>query len=401
VGEKRLDGESPQVELPRARLCRWLVDSGCDVPVAVRRALVTTLFRSSAPFVFGEINTALVACVVAARIPTAAFLLWAALQVGLAACRITVQLGGRRALAKRKAVRPDLYLVVALLWAATIGYGTFISVGSADWIAATLACTSAAAMVGAIAFRSFGVPRLVVAMIVLVLGPCSVAAIASGETIMLLAGLQLPLYLASMGLSSFALHRMLVRTMQAERLNEHHARHDTLTGLKNRAGLSHAVAQMLARRRLATTEFVLFYIDLDGFKAINDRLGHACGDLVLKEVARRLTALLPVEGAIARLGGDEFVVVTAGADSDAQAAAQRLGARIVEAIAGTPFLMRDVAATAGASVGGAVFPEHGETLEALLQIADMALYEAKAAEEPCCVIAPLRRHPAEPARLCA
>ncbi|TFI59344.1 GGDEF domain-containing protein [Sphingomonas parva] len=389
-----MDGESSQVELPRARLCRWLVDSGCDVPPAIRRALVTTLFGASTPFVLGEINNALLACVVAARIPTAPFLIWTALQLVLAMLRIRLQVGGRRALARGEIVRPDLYLAVALTWAATIGYGTYISVASGDWVAATLASTSAAAMVGAICFRSYGVPRLVIAMISLVLGPCALAATLSGEPIMLLAGLQLPLYLGSMGLTSFALHRMLVRTMQAERRNRHHARHDPLTGLKNRGGLAHWAAMQLAPRAAADRAFVLFYVDLDGFKAVNDRLGHACGDLVLAEVAARLGAFAGSDDAVARLGGDEFVVIAACGGGEAE----RLGAGIVEAIAGAPFLLGDVAATVGASVGAAVFPAHGETLEALLHVADMALYEAKAAGEPCCVIAPART---EPARLCA
>jgi diguanylate cyclase (GGDEF)-like protein len=383
-----LDGKEARIAPPRWRLCRWLVETTGDVPVGVRLDLIATLFRSSPAFVGGEVNTALVACIIAAHIPTWPFLLWAMLQTAMAGLRLRVQIGGARAMRRGAAPRPDAYVAVALLWAATIGYGTFISVASGDWVVATLASTSAAAMVGGICFRSFAVPRLVVALIVLVLGPCSLAAILSGEAIMLLAGLQLPLFLLSMGLSAFALNRMLVRTMDAERRNEHRARHDPLTGLLNRNGLAHWASAALARAADGAADgecLAIFYLDLDGFKGVNDSLGHHRGDLCLQGVAERLRGLVGGEDAIARLGGDEFVIIAAAADLDS---AHRFGERIVAAIADEPFLMGDLAASIGASIGGALHPAHGLTLETLLLVADRALYEAKSAPEPCCIIAP-------------
>lgn len=380
-----MNRNNAQVMLPRGRLARWLVQTGCEVSVSVRREAISTLFKRSAAFVGGEINTPLVAWVIALRMQTWPFLLWAGVQTLLAILRLTVQIGGARRLAGGGSVYPDLYVFVALLWAATIGYGGFVSIASGDWMAATLACASAAAMAGAICFRSFAVPRLVVAMILLVLGPCALAALLSGEAIMLVAGVQLPLYLFSMAVSAFALNRMLLRTMDDERRHAHHARHDPLTGLLNRSGYAHWAGRLLARQAQAG-KLAIFYLDLDGFKEVNDRLGHASGDALLEAVGERLRTIVRPGDVVARLGGDEFVIVAADAD---EPAARQLGARIVAAIAADPFLLDDVAAEIGVSVGAALFPGHGRDLDTLLRVADRALYTAKAAPEPGCVIAAL------------
>src|SRR3546814_5370645 len=102
---------------------------------------------------------------------------------------------------------------------------SFISVLSGDWVAATLACLSSAAMVGGIAFRNFAAPRLVALMILLSLGPCAVGGAMSGQPILLVATFQIPFYLVSMTIAAFRLNRMLVATMRAEHANRHRARH--------------------------------------------------------------------------------------------------------------------------------------------------------------------------------
>jgi diguanylate cyclase (GGDEF)-like protein len=151
--------------------------------------------------------------------------------------------------------------------------------------------------------------------------------------------------------------------------------HDSLTGLPNRASfLQHASRAVLAGRGHATKAAVL-YIDSDNFKSVNDRLGHAAGDEVLIETARRIRGLLRESDVVARLGGDEFAVLLApirGAD-DATRIAGEIAAALRAPVASASF----GAIHASASIGVAVFPMHGASAQALLQSADAAMYRAK------------------------
>src|SRR3546814_18474294 len=135
-----------------------------------------------------------------------------------------------------------LYIWLSVLWAASVGYGTVISVLSGDWVAATLACLSSAAMVGGIAFRNFAAPRLVALMILLSLGPCAVGGAMSGQPILLVATFQIPFYLVTMTIAACRLNRMLVATIPAEQANPNRARPDHSTCLLNPNGQQQAFA---------------------------------------------------------------------------------------------------------------------------------------------------------------
>ncbi len=121
--------------------------------------------------------------------------------------------------------------------------------------------------------------------------------------------------------------------------------------------------------------FALHYIDLDGFKSINDRAGHPTGDLALQEAARRLSGVARRHDIPARLGGDEFVLLQTEVRDRAETAA--LGARIVRALS-LPYTLDDRRFELGASVGIATFPDDGKDARGLLKSADDALYRAKA-----------------------
>jgi diguanylate cyclase (GGDEF)-like protein len=154
----------------------------------------------------------------------------------------------------------------------------------------------------------------------------------------------------------------------------HQALHDALTGLPNRALVLDRVEQMLARaRRNFSTAHVLF-IDLDGFKEINDTLGHAAGDQLLRAVAARLAAVLRRSETIGRLGGDEFVVL---AEGDNRGPAPELVADRLLEVLREPFDVSGVTVAVTASIGIAIGDRSspGE----LLRDADIALYQAKAA----------------------
>jgi diguanylate cyclase (GGDEF)-like protein len=370
--------------LPQWRLTRWLAYPGQDVPEDIRRALIGSLFGTLPIFIGGVANTVLVAAFIAIRQPHPVFVSWFAFEVVLCLVRTYVISAAYRAAAKGRETPTDLYIVLALCWGFGVGYGTFISLLSGDWVVAALACLSAAAMMGGICFRNFAAPRLATAMIVLSFGPACLGAVLSGEPIMLLTAIQIPFYLYSMGKAVYRLNAMLVTTMRAERDNEHRARHDMLTGLANRSGLAAALEQKWGAAGDGRRQLALLYLDLDGFKAVNDTYGHTAGDRLLKLVGDRLTHMLPSGDVAARIGGDEFVVL---ADDVDPAKALKFGDRLIKDVSAPYDLGEGISARVGISVGIALSLVHGEDFATLLGAADRALYEAKMEGKGRCRIA--------------
>lgn len=164
-----------------------------------------------------------------------------------------------------------------------------------------------------------------------------------------------------------------LRQLQA---NMHYqATHDTLTGLLNRWQFSHQLEQAIAEQAGPQARpFALLLLDLDDFKAINDGYGHAAGDQVLLEVARRLRGTLGADDTLARLGGDEFTVLLPGVDSEADA--QPVAARLLQALC-VPCHVQGFELNFGASMGIALCPQHAADGITLLRYADMAMYHAK------------------------
>lgn len=154
----------------------------------------------------------------------------------------------------------------------------------------------------------------------------------------------------------------------------HLANHDPLTDLPTRPLASDRLNMACAQANRARGQAALLFIDLDGFKAVNDNLDHAAGDHVLKVVAKRLTGLVRGIDTVARQGGDEFLVVLNGVDSADAAAAQamRIGAALSQ-----PIHYGGHALKVGASIGVAVYPDHATDADALLKAADHAMYVAK------------------------
>jgi diguanylate cyclase (GGDEF)-like protein len=166
----------------------------------------------------------------------------------------------------------------------------------------------------------------------------------------------------------------LERNIHDERLNRL-AYYDVLTSLTNRTKFMRDLDAAISYGRRHRRRFALHYIDLDGFKSINDRAGHPTGDLALQEAARRLSGVARRHDIPARLGGDEFVLLQTEVRDRAETAA--LGARIVRALS-LPYTLDDRRFELGASVGIATFPDDGKDARGLLKSADDALYRAKA-----------------------
>jgi diguanylate cyclase (GGDEF)-like protein len=161
---------------------------------------------------------------------------------------------------------------------------------------------------------------------------------------------------------------------------------DVLTGLPNRTLFNDRLQVAVEVARRASAPLAVLLMDLDRFKYVNDTLGHPAGDLVLKEVGRRLQDLLRKSDTIARLGGDEFAMLLNGAGvGEASAVAQKIALVLEEPIALAPH-----AVDIRASVGVACMPEHGDDAEALVRHADVAMYVAKRANAGFAVYEPGR-----------
>ena len=155
----------------------------------------------------------------------------------------------------------------------------------------------------------------------------------------------------------------------------HKASHDALTGLPNRALFERRAAEMMAEARAGDASFVLLYADADSFKPINDRHGHAAGDVVLVETAARIRSCLRARDVAARLGGDEFAVLLA-APSGADAA-DRVTSEIAARLAQPIRLPSGEPVTMTLSIGAAIYPGDGQDLATLTNRADAAMYAAK------------------------
>ena len=161
---------------------------------------------------------------------------------------------------------------------------------------------------------------------------------------------------------------------------ERQARFDVLTGIPNRMLLLDRLGRALDRARRNGRLMAVCYLDLDGFKPINDRLGHAAGDRVLVETAGRLTAQLRSSDTVARLGGDEFVLLLCELENIAEC--EQIITRVLAAIA-VPIELNGAQGKVSASLGIALFPGDADEPDALLRCADQAMYAAKRAGKNC------------------
>ncbi len=165
--------------------------------------------------------------------------------------------------------------------------------------------------------------------------------------------------------------------LERKRLHEEllrHACHDELTGLPNRYLFFDRINTALARVQRTGARMGVLYVDVDGFKQVNDQYGHDAGDALLREVALRLVGCARHSDTVARLGGDEFVLILEDlmAADDADRVAGEIGAAL-----GRPMRAGGAELCVGASIGIALFPDHGQRIEELLKHADVAMYRQK------------------------
>jgi diguanylate cyclase (GGDEF)-like protein/PAS domain S-box-containing protein len=161
----------------------------------------------------------------------------------------------------------------------------------------------------------------------------------------------------------------------SEEKARHQALHDSLTGLPNRECARLELNNAIAQARRLDKKVAVLFMDLDGFKKVNDTRGHETGDELLKLVAQRLQSTVRTTDLVARQSGDEFLLVLPNV-LDAESAL-RLGEKVVRNIGQNPFIIHSEKVRVGASVGVALYPDHGTDSTALMKNADMAMYQIK------------------------
>lgn len=178
--------------------------------------------------------------------------------------------------------------------------------------------------------------------------------------------------------------RLLYKELaQYSRQQQELALHDPLTDLPNRRLLEDRIGHTLQHSARVRGKSAILYLDLDGFKAINDTYGHGYGDDILKLVAERLVSASRKEDTVARIGGDEFVIVLGNLAGKGDA--HEPAAKLIEVIS-EPYFINDLTLRLSTSIGISIYPDDATTVEALLSAADAALYEAKRAGKNryCC-----------------
>lgn len=185
------------------------------------------------------------------------------------------------------------------------------------------------------------------------------------------------------------IHNMLDVRLLYKQLDQHNhalesmALHDELTGLPNRRLLMDRLSLAIAHARRSQGTMAVMYLDLDGFKQINDTLGHDAGDALLCLVADRLVGTVREADTVARLGGDEFMIVLPELSHASDAA--ELGSKVIQAVS-QPYGIQGHEVRLTASVGVSIYPLHGEDAETLMKSADLALYEVKHSGKNDCQI---------------
>jgi diguanylate cyclase (GGDEF)-like protein len=353
----------------------WLLAGSPQDPDEIRDELLQQRASKTRTLAVAIFASLLISTIAAALTEAEWAYAWVAAEVMLGSIRIYLMM---KDVAKAKGAQYT-GTTMAPIWAGLasivlISAGCFQCVRSGNLALILMAGIGIANLIGGISSRNAGTPRYGALLICILTLPFAVATIMSPIPFLFLVGVQTPLYTAGMIFLLLENHKILLNLHRSEHRNRQMAHHDLLTGLPNRAMNLKLFAELLAGPDPASprSKLVVFCLDLDGFKAVNDGCGHAAGDAVLVTVAERLrTSIRDVDFAC-RLGGDEFVVLLPDiSDDEAVSVARRIISRVSEPFDFAP------AARIGVSVGIAAAPRDGAGADELLSAADRAMYEAK------------------------
>ncbi len=353
-------------------VARWLTGGASP---KVRDRLLTTLVQRR-PAVYISCAALLIMSVATAIITRSGWAFtWLAVDAVLIAYRLYLSFryddGVRPPTEGREAVVGSSFVMFVIF-----GLGCAACISTADPTLTLMAVISVLGVFAGLVSRWAAFPRLTLVTIALVGAPvCWALAVLAGGAVWL-AALQFALIGVTTSAQTIQNHHILVRMLRAEQRNWQMARTDLLTGLGNRAQLYEELNAACTRLRAAPGEpgFALLYVDLDGFKTVNDTQGHAVGDRLLERIGRSLAAALDGDDCAYRIGGDEFLVMMPGADA---AGAEALATKIMAAVGAAHDIDVPARVRVTASIGIALAPEDGNDAQLLIAHADRALYNAK------------------------
>lgn len=350
----------------------WLADPVVNVPNAVRPMLYAGVFAGPLIVLMGALTGISISIAAALRTGQSIFWLFCSAELIFLALRLLTIWRVRRAYRAGECPAIESSMRLSIGWCALQGLGAFVMIRTGDLVLVILATAFVLGLFAPICARHYAMPRLATLMAMLCDLPLKVGLALSREPLLwMLLPMTVPLFIGLRALlGNFG--RILAKSLEAAERNRHLAGHDPLTGLVNRHGLSEVLARFADR---SIEPLALICIDLDGFKPVNDRYGHAAGDAVLVEVAGRLRRAAPDRAFIARLGGDEFMVAVRHLTPDAAGA---LAERIRDILSAQDYRVADdLTAPVTASVGYACLPEDAANVDQLRHHADAALYASK------------------------
>lgn len=374
---------------PRSPFFKWLVSSSQDLSTDNRQTLLANLFTRTASIVFASVCEISVCATAFYLYPKVLYAGWGSAVVALLIARLALIWSCCSRSASNQPTPTSAFLFASLLWSALFGFGTLLCNISGDQTLFLLGNVCAVGVIGGLAGRNAGTPRLALLQITFILGLLALGAAMSPGSGKLVLLFQAPFCAAGFFAVALRSNRDTVALLLARENSHRLAREDSLTGLPNRARISELLLERTEMGAHKNQSFAVLLIDLDGFKAINDSLGHAAGDQILQEVAVRLREVLRSADLVGRLAGDEFVALSDGIGQEREV--RTLADRIVKTLA-RPFMLREARVHIGASVGVSLYPDHARTGPQLLICADRALYAVKRSGKSAFAIFDAARH---------
>jgi diguanylate cyclase (GGDEF)-like protein len=376
------DGQQPGLGLRVSRALHggidWLASGPHPQPTDIQNELLHQSLAKTRTLVIAITASLLLATIAAAMTAAPWAYAWVSAEFLIGSIRLYLMDGLVKAKAAGQNGNTNAPILAGLLSFCVLSAGCFQCVVSGQWPLISLSGISLASLIGAISSRNAGTPRLGAVVICILVLPYALATLTSPIPYLFIIGIQLPVCACGVIFVMLENYKVLVHLHHSERENRRLAQHDPLTGLANRALNLQRFDKLLKGLRSAhgklRQEFMVFCLDLDGFKELNDSFGHAAGDAVLVEVAHRLRNSVRSPDFISRIGGDEFVILLPMISPEA---AKSTAERIIASIAQPFDLGLPTPVHIGISIGSACAPDDGDTADELLRSADRALYEAK------------------------
>ncbi len=355
----------------------WIGASPTAQPRNIQRQLLRQSLTKGRTLVLSIVASSLMAFVAVAMTGAAWAYAWLLAEVAVGSFRIATVGAFMKAETSGRTGNSAAPMFGGLGSFAVMSAGSYQCVASGEWSLIVMSGMGLATLIGAISSRNAATPRYGVILICILALPFSLAALTSPLPYLFMVGIQFPLCACGVIFVMLENYKVLLALYRSEDENRRLAHHDLLTGLPNRSMKLKRFDELLAGLSSpdnARNGFTVFCLDLDGFKGVNDRLGHAAGDTILMALADRLRDSVRVFDFVSRTGGDEFVILLPSISAaDAAVIADRIIARV-----GMPFDVGDgEPVQIGISIGSASAPADGETADALMRSADQAMYEAK------------------------